>query len=182
MKEDSKATLLKIARDAVECAVTGKPISPAECDDEELNQPRGAFVTIKKRGRLRGCIGQFTADEALCLTVQKMARAAAVEDPRFFNQPIRPDELEELEIEISVLSPLERIDDPMKIELGVHGIYIKRGFQRGCFLPQVATETGWSKEEFLSHCAAGKAGLSPDAWKSPDTELYVFTAEIIKED
>jgi uncharacterized protein (TIGR00296 family) len=88
------------------------------------------------------------------------------------------DELNQLGIEISVLSPLERTDDPLSLRPGTDGIYIKKGFASGCFLPQVATEAGWSKEEFLSYCCAHKAGLSSDAWKDPDTEVYLFTAEV----
>jgi AmmeMemoRadiSam system protein A len=122
------------------------------------------------------------ADQPLWRVVQEMARASAREDPRFFGMQLRPQELADLHIEISVLSPLRRIQDPLKeVELGTHGIYIKRGFNSGCFLPQVATETGWGKEEFLMNCCAGKAGLHPDAWKDPHTEVYVFTAEIIEE-
>ena len=90
-------------------------------------------------------------------------------------------ELQDVNVEISVLSPLERTNDPLSIELGVHGIYIRSGFSSGCFLPQVATETGWSKEEFLSNCASHKAGLPPDAWRDPDTEVLTFTAEVFRE-
>jgi len=107
-----------------------------------------------------------------------MAKASATGDPRFFANPITPGELKELDIEISVLSPLQRTDDPMSLRLGVDGIYIKRGRASGCFLPQVATETGWSKEEFLSYCCAHKAGLAADAWKEPGTQVYLFTADV----
>jgi len=96
--------------------------------------------------------------------------------------PLRPGDLPALEVEISVLSPLRRIQDPAtEFELGKHGVYVKRDFAAGCFLPQVAEETGWTKEEFLDHCCASKAGLPPDAWKDPNTEVYVFTAEILHE-
>jgi AmmeMemoRadiSam system protein A len=107
-----------------------------------------------------------------------MGRSASTGDPRFRANPITSDELKELDIEISVLSELELTDEPMSLRLGVDGIYIKRGMASGCFLPQVAEETGWSKEEFLSYCCAHKAGLRPDAWKEKDTEVYLFTAEI----
>ena len=107
-----------------------------------------------------------------------MAEASAVKDPRFFDNPLTVRDLAGLEIEISVLSPLERTNDPLKLRLGIDGIYIKRGYAAGCFLPQVAEETGWSKEEFLSHCCSHKAGLPPDAWKDPKTEVYLFTAEV----
>ena len=94
---------------------------------------------------------------------------------------MRVAELQEIDIEISVLSPLEKTDDPLSLELGKHGIYIKKGFAGGCFLPQVATETGWNKEQFLSQCCGGKAGLPPDAWKQADTEVFLFTAEVFGE-
>jgi AmmeMemoRadiSam system protein A len=110
--------------------------------------------------------------------VVEMAKASATGDPRFFADPITADELEQLDIEISVLSPLKRTDDPLSLRLGVDGIYIKRGCVSGCFLPQVATETGWNKEQFLSYCCAHKAGLPADAWKDAETEVYLFTAEV----
>jgi len=106
------------------------------------------------------------------------AKASATSDPRFVADRITSDELDQLDIEISVLSPLKRTDDPSSLRLGVDGIYVKKGGASGCFLPQVATETGWSKEEFLSYCCAHKAGLPPDAWKDPKTEVYLFTAEV----
>jgi len=180
-KEERKA-LLAVARKAVEEAVSGKPVSRDKVNLPSLQRHQGAFVTLKRGETLRGCIGRFTADAPLFEVVREMAVAAATEDPRFFSDRITPEEVEDLTIEISVLSPLERIENPLDIELGKHGIYIKRGYQSGCFLPQVATETGWSKEEFLSHCSAMKAGLPPDAWKDPETEVYVFTAEIISEE
>lgn len=153
-----------------------------EVTDPELQQHQGAFVTLHTHGDLRGCIGCFVARQPLWQVVREMAAASATQDPRFFGMPLRPSELDDLSIEISVLSPLRRIKDPMtEIELGTHGIYVKRGFHSGCFLPQVAQETGWTKEEFLANCCAGKAGMAPDAWKDPGTEVYVFTAEIIGE-
>jgi AmmeMemoRadiSam system protein A len=107
-----------------------------------------------------------------------MARASATSDPRFLDNPITEEELNELDIEISVLSPLQKTDNPLSLRLGIDGIYIKRDYASGCFLPQVATETGWNKEEFLSYCCAHKAGLPADAWKDPQTEVYLFTAEV----
>ena len=130
---------------------------------------------------LRGCLGHFTSAKPLWKLVNETARASATEDPRFWSYPITPDELDRLSIEISVLSPLQRIANPLAIELGVDGIYIRRGAAAGCFLPQVATETGWSKEEFLSHCCSHKAGLSADAWRDPDTEVLTFRAEVFGE-
>ena len=134
--------------------------------------------TLKNAGRLRGCIGQFISDEPLIELVVEMAKASATGDPRFLGDSITADELQQLDIEISVLSPLQKTDDPLSLRLRTDDIYIKRKGTSGCFLPQVATETGWSKEEFLSYCCAHKAGLPADAWKDPATEVYLFTAEV----
>jgi len=182
LSENARNALLNIARSTVEAVVRGERPPRFDVQDPELSGLQGAFVTLRTQGNLRGCIGRFVADQPLWRIVQEMAVASAREDPRFFGMPLTSRDLPDLHVEISVLSPLRRIQDPMKeVELGTHGIYIKRGFTSGCFLPQVATETGWSKEEFLRHCCAGKAGLSPDAWKDPRTEVYVFTAEILGE-
>lgn len=178
MNDEQKQTLLKIARDTVEAVIKNKPVSKLESDDPELNKPCGCFVTLKNQERLRGCIGQFTSESPLIELIVDMANASATGDPRFFADPITPDELDKLDVEISVLSPLKRTDDPLSLRLGTDGIYIKRGGASGCFLPQVATETGWSKEEFLSYCCAHKAGLDAYAWKDPGTEVYLFTAEV----
>ncbi len=181
LSQQARRRLLELARGAVEAAVKGQRLEPVEVDAPELQGHQGAFVTLKTRGRLRGCIGRFVADRPLWKTVRRMAASSATEDSRFETMRLRPEELGELDIEISVLSPLERIENPLDLELGTHGIYIRRGMRTGCFLPQVATETGWSKEQFLSQCCAGKAGLPPDAWQDPETEVLVFTAEIVTE-
>ena len=180
MNKRQKEILLNTARQAVAAAVRGQRPGKLVCEDTELNEHRGCFVTLKNRGSLRGCIGQFIANKPLIETVSQMAVSAVTDDSRFFNDPITLDELEKLDIEISVLSPLKKTDNPMSLRLGVDGIYIKKGFASGCFLPQVATETGWNKEEFLSYCCAHKAGLRPDAWKDDDTEVFLFTAEILE--
>jgi AmmeMemoRadiSam system protein A len=182
MNDEQKKALLKVARDIVEAVIRRREITKPESDDPELNAPCGCFVTLKNHGRLRGCIGQFTSDSLLIELVAEMAKASATGDPRFFADPITTGELEKLNVEISVLSPLKRTDDPLSLKLGVDGIYIKRGRASGCFLPQVADETGWSKEEFLSYCCAHKAGLAADAWKDPETEVYLFTAEVFGAD
>ena len=178
MNDNQKQTLLKTARDTVKAVITGGPVPKPESDDPELNAHCGCFVTLKNQGRLRGCIGQFTSEMPLIELIAEMAKSSAASDPRFVADRITADELDQLDIEISVLSPLKRTDDPSSLRLGVDGIYIKRGCTSGCFLPQVATETGWSKEEFLSYCCAHKAGLPSDAWKDPKTEVYLFTAEV----
>lgn len=178
MNESQKKILLETARDTVKAAITGQPEPKPESDDAELNAHCGCFVTLKNADQLRGCIGQFVSEVPLIELVVDMAKASATGDPRFFADPITADELKQLDIEISVLSPLKQTDEPLSLRLGTDGIYIKKGLASGCFLPQVATETGWSKEKFLSYCCAHKAGLSPDAWKEKDTEVYLFTAEV----
>ena len=181
LSDSDRKTLLRIARETIEAAVTGTAAPQIAVESEALEAPCGAFVTMKNGGRLRGCIGTFGAQGPLYQTVMEMA-AAATRDPRFPGDPVTAGELERIDIEISALSPLEKVDDPLRdIELGRHGIYVQGPYGSGCFLPQVATETGWSKEEFLSHCCAGKAGMPPDAWKSPEVTVSRFEAEIFGE-
>ncbi len=182
LSHEAAKQLLIIARRSVEAAVRGHRPPNLHVSNPELQRPQGAFVTLRKDGQLRGCIGRFEADEPLWEVVRDMAVAAATQDPRFFGMRLEPGDISELTIEVSVLSPLRKTKDPLReLELGKHGIQARRGFRTGCFLPQVATETGWSKEEFLCQCCAGKAGLEPYAWQQPDTDIYLFTAQIIKE-
>ncbi len=176
---DEQRLLLSLARESVRAAVSGNPSPETPVDAPGLQGQFGAFVTLKTAGQLRGCIGNFVSEEPLYRTVQKMARASAVEDPRFFGRRIQPHEVDSLEIEISLLGPLEKTSDPLGLEIGKHGIFIQRGHRSGCLLPQVALETGWSQEEFLSYCCNGKAGLPPDAWRDPGTDVFLFTATII---
>ena len=136
-------------------------------------------MTLKNGEQLRGCIGQFTADKPLIEMVCQMAVSSSMHDPRFGGDRITADELGQLDIEISVLSPMVKTDDPLSLRLGVDGIYITDGRVSGCFLPQVATETGWNEEDFLTFCCTHKAGLAPDAWKTdPGVEVYLFTADV----
>ena len=181
MDETEHRTLLKLARETIQAHLTRRPLPALPAIDIDAESFGGAFVTLKNAGRLRGCIGRFNPDTGLPETVQKMA-LAALGDPRFRDQPVTVEELPAITIEISVLSPMERTDDPLSLKPGVHGIHIRRGFSSGCFLPQVATEQGWNAEQFLSRCCAGKAGLPADAWKDPDTEVYLFTAEVFGEE
>jgi len=182
MNDNQKQILLKVARDTVKAVIAGGAMPKPQLSDPELNAHCGCFVTLKNGEQLRGCIGQFTSDGPLIELVVEMAKASSTSDPRFFSDPITADELEQLDVEISVLSPLQKTDDPLSLRLGVDGIYIKRGCASGCFLPQVATETGWSKKEFLSYCCAHKAGLPADAWKDPETDVYLFSAEVFGAD
>jgi hypothetical protein len=180
LEKSEQTELLKIVRSTVESYVkTGKvpefsPASPG------LRQPLGAFVTLKEHGQLRGCIGRFEPAEPLYRIVQQMAVAAATEDPRF--RPVDIHELDKLEYEISVLSPQRKIQSVKEIILGKHGVTVSKGFHHGVFLPQVATETGWSKEEFLGELCSQKAGLPRDCWKDPGVTLEVFTAEVFSEE
>jgi len=178
MNDAQKKILLTTARDTIRAVVTRATVPKPQTDDAQLNACCGCFVTLKNADQLRGCIGQFTSERPLIELVVQMANASAMNDPRFLGDPITAAELEQLDIEISVLSPLKLTKNPLSLRLGVDGIYIKKGYASGCFLPQVAAETGWSKEEFLSYCCSHKAGLPPDAWQDDDTEVYLFTAEV----
>jgi AmmeMemoRadiSam system protein B/AmmeMemoRadiSam system protein A len=175
---EEKKELLRIARTTLERYLRGEKVSAERPKSERLVEKTGVFVTLKKHGELRGCIGYIQGVEPLYKAVATMAINSATEDPRF--PPVRPEELKEIEIEITVLSPLKRISDVKEIVVGKHGIYIKRGFYSGLLLPQVATENNWTREEFLNHTCL-KAGLPPSAWKDKNTEIYIFTGEIIKE-
>lgn len=181
MDEQAKRILLGIARKSIRAALKKEPNPLVSCNHPDLQGKLGVFVTLKTCGQLRGCIGRFLSDIPLYQLVSEMAAASATDDSRFEHNRITPSELDRLDIEISVLSPLTRINNPLDFELGKHGIYIKKGFCTGCFLPQVATETGWSKEEFLSYCCSHKAGLPSNAWRHKEVEIYIFTTQIIEE-
>ena len=178
MNEAQQRELLLLARDTVRAVVVDGPLPAPQSDDPDLSAQCGCFITLKNKGRLRGCIGQFTADKPLVELVVDMARASATSDPRFLADPIVPGELDKLDLEISVVSPLKKTHDPLSLRLGTDGIYIRQGCASGCFLPQVAAETGWSTEQFLSYCCLHKAGLPADAWKDPRTEVLLFTADV----
>ena len=178
LTEFEKDTLLKIARGSIETYV--KDNSPLEVDvpSPTLFDDSGAFVSLHKNGRLRGCIGTFASPQPLYITVRDMAVAACSGDPRFV--PVEESELDSICIEISVLSPLKEINDISEIEVGRHGLYITKGRWRGVLLPQVAVEHGFDREKFLEETCL-KAGLETDDWKE-DARIFVFEAEIIKED
>jgi len=175
---DEKRQLISIAKQSIENAVKGKSMPKFESKFTNLAEKNGCFVTIKKNGRLRGCIGYIQPIKPLYTAVSEMAVAAALKDPRF--PPVREDELSSLEIEITRLSPLKRIKSIDEIKAGRDGLYIVKGFYSGLLLPQVATEEGWDKMTFLEHTCM-KAGLPTNAWKEQDTEIYTFTGEIINE-
>lgn len=175
-----KSELLKLARDNITLWFkTGKLIDPEGKDYEGvLNRKLGAFVTIKKNNKLRGCIGKISTDEPLYETIRQMSFAAAFSDLRF--DPLGKDELDEIQIEISVLSELIKIEDIDEIIPGKHGIYLKKGTTTATFLPQVASEQKWNRDELLGNLAKNKAGLSWLGWK--DAELYIYEAVVFEED
>jgi len=181
LNKQQQAELLNIARTAVETYIKDGKIAEFEISDERLKWKEGAFVTIHKDGKLRGCIGQIVpTDKPLWQVVRDMAIAAATEDHRF--SPVSRKELTGLNYEVSVLSAPEKIDNWQNIELGRHGVIVKKGWRSGVFLPQVAAETSWSKEEFLAQLCSQKAGLPPDCYKNDsDVELQVFTAQVFGE-
>ena len=178
LADDEKQALLQIARASIQAELAGKK-PPAANVQGTLEEKRGAFVSLKKRGHLRGCIGLIEAKKPLARTVEEMAVAAAFQDPRF--EPVRREELKDLKLEISVLTPLRRIADVGEIEVGIHGLYIRKGIRAGLLLPQVATEYGWDRDTFLRETCC-KAGLAPDAWRDPETEIYRFSADVFGEE
>ena len=178
LEKKDKKRLLELARGAVGCRLEGRDPEPLEPGDEALGRDRGAFVTLHLKGDLRGCIGNFTCPGPLAETVRQMAGAAAFEDPRF--PPVCSlKELSECDIEISCLTPLVETD-PEEIEVGRHGIYIVKGFNRGVLLPQVAPEQGWDRETFLDQTCL-KAGLKPGCWRDPEAKVMTFEADVFGE-
>jgi len=174
LSDDEKRMLKDIALTSIKDSLDGKRIAQPIFNSQFsiLNSKCGAFVSLHKQGRLRGCIGHFGEDVPLYEIVAEMARAAAFEDPRFM--PVTKNELDDIDIEISVLTPMRRIQSLDEFELHRNGIYIRKGYRSGTFLPQVADEVNWTKEEFVSHCAQDKAGIGWSGWK--DAELYVYEA------
>ena len=197
LSDEEKRMLKEIALTSIKDSLDGKSISHHSPLTSPLSEKCGAFVSLHKHGRLRGCIGHFGEDVPLHEIVAEMARAAAFEDPRFM--PVTADELPDIDIEISVLTPMRRIQSLDEFELHRHGIYIRKaviereqsktrlnsaereqarpkvkGYRSGTFLPQVADEVNWTKEEFVAHCAQDKAGIGWDGWR--DAELYAYEA------
>lgn len=179
LSEEQKKALLVIARTTVTQYVRDRKVFEPKTSDPRLQADEGAFVTLRKKGALRGCIGNIVGRGPLYLTVRDMAIAASSEDPRF--NPVTASELGDIDLEVSVLSKPRRATSPEEIQMGVHGVIVRRGFNQGVFLPQVATETGWTREQFLSNLCSHKAGLAADAWKDPQTILEIFSAEVFSE-
>lgn len=178
LSAEDKKELLAMARQTIAHFLETGAFPQFAVTKPALLQERGAFVTLKKHGELRGCIGHLIGDRPLYLVVQGMAVSAAVGDQRF--PPVTGEELSDLEIEISVLSPLEQVESVDQIQVGLHGVIIRRDLNQAVYLPQVAPEQGWDREEMLENLCL-KAGLSKDAWKKEGTRFYVFTAEVFEE-
>lgn len=179
LSQEDKSELMEIARSTLDSYIRhGRaPSLDGEKFSSNLNTHTGAFVTLHKDGKLRGCIGRFQPDIPLYEVVRDMTISASTRDYRF--KPVESGELDDIELEISVLTPMVKVSDPSEIVLGKHGIYLKKGPYSGTFLPQVATQTGWNLEEFLGHCARDKAQIGWYGWK--DAELYIYEALVFTE-
>jgi hypothetical protein len=175
LTEEEKKTLHQVAREAIERRLRGEKPPQIDISGEHLRENRGAFVSLHKHGQLRGCVGTIQPNRPLYQVVEDMAMAAAFEDSRF--SPLSTAELQDLDVEISVLTPLQKVENIDEIEVGKHGLYIKKGFYAGLLLPQVATEYNWDRVRFLEETCR-KAGLPRNAWKEKGTEVYLFSADI----
>jgi AmmeMemoRadiSam system protein A len=174
LTESQKSALLALAKQSITGQVTGR--RGVHSVDVELPDCSGVFVTVKRRGELRGCLGTLHCTRGLAAEVARCAADAASRDPRF--PPVAVEEIPGLSVEVSVLAPLEEIDpaDPSAVEIGRHGLVAEQGIRRGLLLPQVATEWGWTVEQFLRQTCI-KAGLPGDAWKN-GARVYRFDAEV----
>jgi AmmeMemoRadiSam system protein A len=179
LSDDHQRRLLDLARASLRAALVGGE-GPALPEDEALRQSAGCFVSLHaiEGHRLRGCVGRLDAKGPLAEVVASMAQAV-LEDPRFLDSPVTVDELPRLEIELSILSPLRPAEHPLDFDPTLDGIYLTFGDRCGCFLPQVARETGWSKQQLLDRLCTEKLGLSSVAWKHPNARLYRFTTLLV---
>lgn len=179
LNPEEKNFLLQLARNAIQDSQQSTPAKKKlPLFSGNLKTHTGVFVTLEIKGELRGCIGYVKGYKPLQEAVAELAVSAAFNDPRF--PPLSPKEFAEIEIEISVLTPLERVNEISEIEIGRDGLLIKRGYNEGLLLPQVATEYGWDVESFLNHTCR-KANLPMKAWTEDTTEIYRFSALIFKE-
>jgi AmmeMemoRadiSam system protein A len=176
LSASDKKQLLDLARASIRAHLKNESLPAQKAPPPVFCEPRGVFVSLHRQGQLRGCIGFLEAVKPLAQAVEEMAAAAAFHDPRF--PPLRAEELSDLDLEISILTPMQRLNKFEEIEVGKHGLFIERGFNRGLLLPQVATQYRWNRETFLEQTCC-KAGLPPVAWKDTATRIYTFTAEII---
>jgi len=178
MKLEHKDFLLKLARNTIEKELQESTTELERPNDDFYSEKRGAFVTLHKNGELRGCIGFIEGVKPIYETIKEMAIAAAFKDPRF--PPVQKAELPKIEIEISILTPLKEISSVSEIEIGKHGLLIRKGFNSGLLLPQVATEWNWDAETFLQQTCL-KAGMNRNCWQDKDTQIFRFSAEIFSE-
>lgn len=181
LTDSDRAELLRIARETLSAHAENRSLPELEIDSPGLRLPRATFVTLRRRstGELRGCRGEVFARSEVWESVRRVTLLSALDDPRF--TPLRPDELAGTHIEISVLSPLRLAESPDEVIVGKHGVLVRRGGHGGLFLPQVPTEQGWGHDEYLDNLCAMKAGLPRDAWRKPDTQLYIFEADVFEE-
>lgn len=178
LSQGEKKTLLRLARETISAKLNNEDLQIPAIIEKRLNQRTGVFVTLLKKGKLRGCIGYMQTDKPLYQSVQELAEAAAFHDPRF--QPLKREELPDIQIEMSVLSGFEKISNIKRIKTRHHGILVRHGDYQGILLPQVAEKYNWGRETFLQH-ACVKANLPKEDWKNPETELFIFTAQIFEE-
>jgi len=179
LNREQQIKILKLARNTI----AGKlglslPFPDLELNEQVFKEKFGAFVTLHIRGSLRGCIGYIKGIKEISETIIDMSKASAFDDPRFAS--LKKDEFEKIDIEVSILSPIEEVKSISDIVIGRDGLIIKKGFKSGLLLPQVAVEQKWGLEEFLMNTCF-KAGLSPQAWKEKDTKLEKFSAQVFGE-
>jgi uncharacterized protein len=179
LTSSEKSILLNIARQAIESVVRTGQVQVEPREEKTLNVRSGCFVTIRNSEKLRGCIGNFQSELPLFKEVAEIAAASATKDPRFY--PMKEEDLAHFSLEISVLSPLHKIEEIGEIEVGQHGIYLEKSYYRGVLLPQVAVEHGWDRNSFLEQTCL-KAGLHPGAWQEEDAEIYILSAQVFAED
>ncbi len=170
LSSNNQNFLLRLARQSIETRLKGEAFSFSSPVPEEVKIPRGCFVTLKKNGMLRGCIGTFEATKPLFENIFHMAQVSAFQDPRF--PPVNFSELSQIRIEISVLGPRRKMNSIEELEIGKHGIFIQLGHRRGTYLPEVAVEQGWSAKEFISNCAVEKVGIRPEELERAQIDLY----------
>lgn len=178
LNDSDKDALLELARKTLEAHFADESTPACPASSEALTEQKGAFVSLHRGEELRGCIGQLYPDRELSKVVQHCVLSAAMEDIRFV--PVARDELQNLSIEISVLSPFRRVQSIEEIEVGKHGLYMVQGRFRGLLLPQVATQYRWTREKFLEQTCL-KAGLPKSAWQDPQTAIYTFEADVFSD-
>lgn len=178
LSDEDKRFLLRLARDSMAAFAAGETFRDPADVPEGVRAVQGAFVSLHKSGQLRGCIGYVKGIKPLWQAVRDLAVEASAHDPRF--APVRPREIEEVDVEVSVLGLLERIKGPAEVEIGTHGLFIRSAGRSGLLLPQVATEHAWDAAKFLEQ-TCWKAGLPPDEWQDPKAELYRFGAAVFAE-